>query len=81
MADTDGPMFPPGCSCERLNADTSADEPGTQFIRGHSDPPCRVHLAQERALYDVAFDRGWVAGAQHARDELRRTIKAAGFQL
>lgn len=54
--------FPPGCSCERINVDTFADVPGTQFIRGRSDPPCKVHLPEERALYDVAYERGFQAG-------------------
>lgn len=45
--------FPPGCTCERINVDTSADVPGTKFIRGHSDPPCKVHLPSERALWDA----------------------------
>ena len=51
--------FPPGCSCERINVDTSGDVPGTQFVRGRSDPPCRVHLPQERALYDTGYARGY----------------------
>jgi hypothetical protein len=62
LVDTDAPMFPPGCTCERLDAGTSGDEPGTRFIRGRSDPPCKVHLPQERALYDTAFQRGYTEG-------------------
>lgn len=63
MADLDTVnSFPPGCGCERINVDTSQDVPGTQFIRGRSDPPCRVHLPQERALYDMGYRRGLTDG-------------------
>jgi hypothetical protein len=48
-------MFPPGCTCERINVDTSADVPGTRFIRGRSDPPCRVHLREMRQVYDAGY--------------------------
>lgn len=54
-----GTYFPPGCTCERIDVGTSGDEPGTQWIRGRSDPPCRVHLPSERALYDAAYQRGY----------------------
>jgi hypothetical protein len=50
-------MFPPGCNCERISVDTSSDAPGTRFIRGHSDPPCRVHLPEERRLYDAGYHK------------------------
>lgn len=52
-------QFPPGCNCERISADTSADVPGTKFVRGRSDPPCKVHWSRERSLYDVAWQRGY----------------------
>jgi hypothetical protein len=52
--------FPPGCSCERINVDTTHDVPGTQFVRGRSDPPCKVHLPKERALYDHAYTRACI---------------------
>jgi hypothetical protein len=54
--------FPPGCTCERINVDQSTDVPGSQWVRGMSDPPCKVHLPKERALYDVAYERGFQAG-------------------
>lgn len=57
-------QFPPGCNCERIDVGTSQDEPGTKFIRGRSDPPCRVHLPSERALYDA----GYAAGQREGHD-------------
>lgn len=45
--------FPPGCSCERIDIGGPSDLVGAKAIRGHSDPPCRVHLPSERALYDA----------------------------
>lgn len=48
-------QLPPGCTCARINVDMTGDVPGTQWIRGRSDPPCRVHLRQERALWDAGY--------------------------
>lgn len=68
-----GTYFPPGCTCERIDVGTSRDEPGTKFIRGRSDPPCRVHLPSERALYDAAYQRG-VMDAANAVNALNLNV-------
>lgn len=51
-------QFPPGCTCERIDVHHSGQMPGEHFIRGRSDPPCTIHLPQERALYDTGYQRG-----------------------
>jgi hypothetical protein len=54
--------FPPGCNCERIDVGTNADLPSTQFVRGRSDPPCRIHLRAERVLWDDGYRRGYTDG-------------------
>lgn len=65
--------FPQGCTCERINVDLSSDVPGTQWIRGRSDPPCRVHLDRLREV--------WEAGYRQACQDAQAIVNAEVFNL
>lgn len=68
--------FPPGCTCERIDIGGPADLVGAKVIRGHSDPPCKVHLPAERTLYDAAYRRGFDAGLNAGYDEACKDYEA-----